>query len=106
MNTTSTIGQLKGASPLGTILSLGFKQINEKNKAEKLYLALVPLLHEHIKSGKNIHDPYVQKAQSVLEGLSPFGARRRNFKKWYIGSTAKLLTLPHDPSKLSIACWW
>ncbi|MBM5073419.1 hypothetical protein HYO02_23105 [Vibrio parahaemolyticus] len=104
--TTSTLKQLKGASPLGTLLSLGFKQISQKNKAEEVYRSLVPLLHKHIKTGKNINDPYVQKAQKVLEELSPFGARRRNFKKWYIGSITKLLSLPHDPDKLSIACWW
>ncbi len=50
--TTSTLKQLKGASPLGTLLSLGFKQISQKNKAEEVYRSLVPLLHEHIKNRK------------------------------------------------------
>lgn len=106
MSALSSVGQLRTASPLGSLLSLAYKQISTKNKAEEVYRSLVPLLHEHIRSGKNINDPMVQNAQAVLEGLSPFGARRRNFRRWYIGSTTKLLSLPHDPDELSIACWW
>lgn len=59
--TTSTLKQLKGASPLGTLLSLGFKQISQKNKAEEVYRSLVPLLHEHIKTGKILMTPTYKK---------------------------------------------
>lgn len=106
MSTVAALGQVKSASPLGTLISLMYKQISTKNQAEDVYRSLVPLLHDHIKTGKNINDPKVIKAQAILEGLAPFGAKRRNFRKWYIGSTSKLLILPHDPDKLSIACWW
>jgi len=97
---------LKQAGPLGSMLSLGYKQIVSKNNAEEVYRSLVPLLHEQIKLGKNVDNPMIQNAQKVLEKLAPFGARRRNFKKWYIGSNTKLLKLPLDPDDLAIACWW
>ncbi|WDD99290.1 hypothetical protein [Thalassomonas actiniarum] len=106
MSGLTSLRQIKSASPLGSLLSLGYKQIVTKNNAEEVYRSLVPLLHEQIKIGRTIDDPMIQNAQKVLEGLAPFGVRRRNFKRWYLGSNTKLLELPHDPDKLTIACWW
>lgn len=103
MSLMTTVTQLKG---LSSLVTLGIKQIFEKKDAEESYRAIVPLLKESIRAGKTINDPNILNAQEKLESLAPFGARRRNFKKWYIGSTAKLLTLPDDPDRLSIACWW
>ena len=100
------IKELKGASPIGTLISLAVKQYIKKEDSDEVYRALVPMLHEQIKLGKNIDDPIIENAQNVLESLSPFGARRRNFKKWYIGSVTNLLKLPRDPDELSYGCWW
>ncbi|MPW31927.1 hypothetical protein F9L16_23520 [Agarivorans sp. B2Z047] len=106
MSAMRTVKALGSASPLGTMLSLGFKQITTKKRSDEVYRTLVPLLHEQIKLGKTVQDPMVAQAQEVLISLAPFGARRKNFKLWYSGSVDKLLKLPHDPDELSYGCWW
>ncbi len=100
------IKELRTGSPLGSLLALGIKEVETKSKADEIYRTTVPLLHERIKLGKGVDDSLVLNAQNTLINLAPFGARRRNFKLRYTGSTANLLKLPRNPERLPYGCWW
>ncbi|MCG7564806.1 hypothetical protein MHM95_00670 [Pseudoalteromonas sp. CnMc7-15] len=97
---------LRTASPLTTLITMGVEQIFAKEEAEKTYRVVVPRIKKELKGGADYGNEDIQEGISLVLGLSPFGAKRRNFKRWYVGSKEKFMSLPDDPDKLSIACWW
>ncbi|XDF80098.1 hypothetical protein AAFX60_017115 [Aliivibrio fischeri] len=101
-----SLANLKQFSPLSSLISLAYKEFQNKQSSDKFYRANVPLIKLAIEEGFTLQDKMLRDSVDALESLAPFGARRSNFERRYLIDERTILDLPNDPDKLAYGYWW
>lgn len=92
------------SNPVASIGRLALSLILSKTSANATYQRLMPSLKFIIlQKGRNSEE--AKGLFEILENLPSAGARRENFKKFYIEKLDGWKELPNDPDKIPFGFW-
>lgn len=101
----SLIKEISPATPLLSLLMKMKGQIKSKSDANRAYKLLYPVLEELLAKGYRFESREIQSIVGLLSEMPAWGARRKNFQRFYLKDEYTLRKLPRDPSNISSGMW-